>query len=76
MTINNHPDDRRAIHAYCSPDAHDAWHEAAAEHGVSVSAMLEALAPKVDQLMVDEPYLARTCRKIDADRRRRKDARR
>lgn len=62
---------RKALHAYLSDEAHEAWHEAAAEHGVSVSAILEALAPIVDRLMVDEPYLARNARKVDAARRRR-----
>jgi hypothetical protein len=62
---------RKALHAYVSDEAHDSWHEAAAEHGVSVSAILEALAPIVDRLMVDEPYLARNARKVDAARRRR-----
>ncbi len=62
---------RKALHAYVSDEAHDAWHEAAAEHGVSASAILEALAPIIDRLMVDEPYLARNARKVDAARRRR-----
>lgn len=62
---------RKALHAYVSDEAHDAWHEAAAEHGVSASAILEALALIIDRLMVDEPYLARNARKVDAVRRRR-----
>jgi hypothetical protein len=35
---------RKAIHAYLSPEAHDAWHDFAAENGVSVSGLLEAIA--------------------------------
>lgn len=62
---------RKALHAYVTDDAHDAWHEAAAEHGVSASAILEALVPIIDRLMADEPYLARNARKVDAIRRRR-----
>ncbi len=62
---------RKALHAYVSDEAHEAWHEAAAEHGVSASAILEALAPIIDRLMADEPYLARNARKVDAARRRR-----
>lgn len=62
---------RSALHAYLSDDAHHAWHEAAAEHGVSVSAILEVLADRIDGLMVSEPYLARNARKVDAVRRRR-----
>jgi hypothetical protein len=35
---------RKAIHAYLSPEAHDGWHDFAAENGVSVSGLLEAIA--------------------------------
>lgn len=37
-------DPRRAIHAYLTPEAHDRWHDFAAEQGVSVSGLLEAIA--------------------------------
>jgi len=39
---------RKALHAYVSDDAHDHWHGFAAEQGVSVSAILEALAPELN----------------------------
>jgi hypothetical protein len=69
---------RKAIHAFLTPEAHEAWHEFAAENGVSVSALIEAMAmdwqdrrngegfdlPEVDEL-------ARSARRIDAKRRRR-----
>jgi hypothetical protein len=69
---------RKAIHAFLTPEAHEAWHEFAAENGVSVSALIEAMAmdwqgrrdgdgfdlPEVDEL-------ARSARRIDAQRRRR-----
>jgi len=35
---------RKAIHAFLTPASHEAWHEFAAENGVSVSALIEALA--------------------------------
>jgi hypothetical protein len=35
---------RKAIHAFLTPSSHEAWHAYAAEHGVSVSAMIEAMA--------------------------------
>ncbi len=73
---------RKALHAYVSDDAHDQWHGFAAEQGVSVSAILEALAP---ELIVDEEEPAegeklserldtviRAARRIDAERRRRR----
>src|SRR4051812_42475432 len=37
-------DARKAIHAYLTPEAHDRWHDFAAEQGVSVSGLLEAIA--------------------------------
>ena len=35
---------RKAIHAFLTPASHEAWHEFAAENGVSVSALIEAMA--------------------------------
>lgn len=70
---------RKAIHAYLSPQAHDAWHEFAADHGVSVSGLLEAMASTMsthlargEPALADEERLVRLARRIDADRRRRK----
>lgn len=69
--------DRRALHAFLSDDAHDAWHRVAADLGVSVSGMLEAMAfelqkPARDSALGDRvDTLVKQARKIDADRRRR-----
>ncbi len=70
---------RRALHAYVSDDAHDKWHGFAAEQGVSVSAILEALAPQLtfeegaDQPVADGlDRVVKAARKIDAARRRRR----
>lgn len=71
---------RKALHAYVSDDAHDNWHNFAAEQGVSVSAILEALAPELDmkasithQELGDRlNMVVKSARKIDADRRRRR----
>ena len=61
-----------AIHAHVSDSAHDAWHDFAAINGVSVSAMIEALAPCLndgpEQMTLEAVVLA--ARKIDAARRR------
>lgn len=72
-------DSRKAIHAYLSPDAHDGWHDFAAEHGVSVSALLEAIAEdwaaRIDAgetASPDREQLARVARQVDAARRRRR----
>ena len=71
---------RKALHAYVSDDAHDQWHGFAAEQGVSVSAVLEALAAELD-LSHDEAEhqmkdrlegVVKTARQIDAKRRRRR----
>ena len=71
-------DARRAIHAYLTPDAHDRWHDFAAEQGVSVSGLLEAIAldwkdqlDRGDDLPESVERLAKSARKIDASRRRR-----
>jgi hypothetical protein len=70
---------RKAIHAYLSPEAHDAWHDFAAENGVSVSGLLEAIAnewtaklARGEPVLPDEERLVRSARRVDADRRRRK----
>lgn|GEM_PF-1654342 len=71
---------RKALHAYVSDDAHDNWHGFAAEQGVSVSAILEALAPELDlegsltheQLGQRLNTVVKSARKIDAERRRRR----
>jgi hypothetical protein len=72
---------RKAIHAYLSPEAHDAWHDFAAENGVSVSGLLEAMAnqwaekvARGERVLPDEEDLVRTARRVDAERRRRKKA--
>lgn len=74
-------DTRRAIHAYLTPEAHDQWHDFAAEHGVSVSGLLEAIAldwkeqlDRGDDVADTIERLAKTARKIDATRRRRQRA--
>lgn len=80
---------RKALHAYVSDEAHDRWHEFAAEQGVSVSAVLQGLAPilaKADLDLRDNPQgtqniqdvledLVKAARKIDAVRRRRANRR-
>ncbi len=70
---------RKALHAYVSDDAHDQWHGFAAEQGVSVSAILEALAPELDLETEEGKDLSerlnsvvKSARQIDAQRRRRR----
>lgn len=72
---------RKALHAYVSDHAHDQWHGFAAEQGVSVSAILEAMAPELlfhDDSRSDAPLddcmgnVVQVARRIDAERRRRR----
>jgi hypothetical protein len=68
---------RKALHAYVSEEAHDAWHDFAAENGASVSAILESLAPALAS-QADTPFEVRLdqvvteARRTDAKRRRRR----
>lgn len=71
------PSARRALHAYVSDDAHDAWHDFAAENGVTVSGLLEALTPHLASTADDISAAAvfeesiKSARAVDAARRRR-----
>ena len=51
------PDDRKALHCYVSDDAHARWHGVADETGLTVSAILEALAPYIGELLDDDKVL-------------------
>jgi hypothetical protein len=67
---------RKALHAYLSDEAHDAWHDRAAEHGVSVSALLEAIARYIAEDPASDDFgkgsdIVKTARTIDTERRRR-----
>lgn len=70
---------RRALHAYVSDEAHDAWHDFAAENGVTVSGFLEALTPHLlaedgeDAVSLEAAWAdsIKSARAVDAQRRRR-----
>lgn len=67
---------RRALHAYVSDDAHDAWHDFAAENGVTVSGLLEALTTHLqaaDDVTLESAFETsiKSARAVDAARRRR-----
>jgi hypothetical protein len=76
-TKNDPGDQRRALHAYLSDDAHDTWHNVAADLGCSVSAVLEAMAADFDRPGDEQAVhervatIVKKARRIDADRRRR-----
>lgn len=68
---------RKALHAYVTDNAHEQWHGFAAEQGVSVSAILEALAPALeaeepDGSTLEIDSIVTAARRIDAARRRRR----
>ncbi len=67
---------RKALHAYLSDEAHEVWHDRAAAYGVSVSAMLEAIALSIEEVGSEEDWgtgneIVLRARSIDTDRRRR-----
>lgn len=68
---------RKAIHAYLTNEAHDSWHDFAAENGVSVSGLLEAIAQdwadklKSGKASKETEALIKEARRVDAVRRRR-----
>lgn len=71
--------DRVAVHAYLSPEAHKAWQDFADEEGISLSGVLEAMATEVLDLAQPTDVtlesallrVAKAGRKIDAERRKR-----
>ncbi|MEI7592295.1 MAG: hypothetical protein WCK41_03650 [Actinomycetes bacterium] len=70
---------RRAIHAFVTPESHEALHASAGEYGVSVSALLEAMALDWELRRGESAYeldeveaLAAIARQVDARRRRRR----
>ena len=77
MTSTSSGNRRKALHAYLSDDAHETWHRVAADQGVSVSALLEAMAGDLGRPADEGVMGARLdsivlrARKIDAERRRR-----
>jgi len=70
-------DERKALHAYLSDEAHEAWHAFSEANGISVTGLLEALGIELhDELEREEPDDIRqpwvkAARKVDAKRRRR-----
>jgi len=73
------PEERRALHAYLSVDAHQAWMTFAEDNGVSVTGLLESqgqmLRLDIEAAPDDVDLLHRSwikeARRIDAERRRR-----
>ena len=72
--------ERQAIHGYVTHEAHQSWHEHAADHGVSVSALLEALGPMLLDTLTTDPAATwrdevakavRIARRVDVANRRR-----
>jgi hypothetical protein len=67
---------RSTVHAYLTEEAHAKWHGFAATNGVSVSALIEALAAELpegepsERQTVGLARLVVAARKVDAVRRR------
>ena len=70
--------DRQALHAYLSPEGHEAWHDFSEENGVSVTGLLEAMGLELKQEIeaagdasdIRTDWVKRA-RKVDGARRRR-----
>lgn len=76
MPDNSKTASRKALHAYLSDEAHDVWHDRAAAYGVSVSAMLEAIAQSIRDVSSETDWgdgkdIVKRARVIDTERRRR-----
>lgn len=73
MQVQDQKKLRSALHAYVSEEAFDGWHRFSADHGVSVSGVIEAIglafAASATNVAVDD--LVQSSRRVDADRRRR-----
>ncbi len=64
---------RKAIHAYVTDGTHQAWHDAAARAGCSVSALIETLATTGElACIVADHELVGAARRHDAAQRRRR----
>lgn len=67
---------RKALHAYLSDEAHAVWHDRAASYGVSVSALLEAIAMAINNVESETDWgkgkdIIEKARAVDTSRRRR-----
>ncbi len=76
------PKHRLALHAYVSEETHAAWHAFAADHGLSVSSVFEALGERLTAASAQESdavgfdaQLVVEARRIDVMRRKRKGQR-
>lgn len=73
------PPTRSSLHAYLEPASHDRLHAFADDHGISVSALIQAFAERLPHPTkrtsqpprVDLTELVTRSRVIDADRRKR-----
>lgn len=67
--------ERRALHAFVTPEVHEGWHTFAADNGVTVSALLEVIGGTLSEAQpmkgLTVTKLVLECRQIDAARRRR-----
>jgi hypothetical protein len=65
---------RKPVHGYISDESHSLWHAECAEHGISVTALLEILGPRLPRLLdgFTGADMVREARKVDAANRRRR----
>ena len=67
---------RAPLHGFIRKTSHDGWHDFAAEHGCSVSSLLDVLGDLLDEMPSSLPdwldEIVRDARRTDAANRRRK----
>lgn len=65
---------RLPLHAYVSQAAHDEWDDAADAHGLSITAILEALGPRIAGILDRDPTAVADARRVFSARRKRRDS--
>ena len=66
---------RKAIHAYLSDEAYEAWHKFADDYGVSLSAVLTALGPALSdptEMTTGQKFAAVAAQAKDDEREKRR----
>lgn len=64
---------RNAVHAYVSDDAKDEWSDAADTHGITMTAIIEVLGPRLDRILATDPGIVTDARRVFSARRKRED---
>lgn len=69
--VANQDGEKRPLHCYLTIDAHTRWHTTSGRQRISASAMVEALAPHLADLLAEHPEIVDEAGQIEYLRRRR-----